>query len=127
MMNQNKTLMLTLVISGAFFVAGACPAGVEDAKGKWIGMGTVFDIHGEAQGNYRVEMENTIVSAGVLKSEATIRVADGKQIKIAQTITDRARGFAIVSSVGNGGGYCFGADLCEAYVSDGPRAYASTF
>lgn len=89
-------------------------------SGTWKGDGALFDRDGKWLSNYSFEVINTQLSPNEFKSEVTVHLPDGKVLQVSQTMTKTGENsFGIVSTQGNGGGYCFGEGLCQLYISMG--------
>ena len=125
-----KTPMLVataafLVISSsfAFALASADKAAID----KWAGSGTSYTPQGAALSTYQLNVENTELAPQVIQSVATAVGSDGTTKVINQKITTTANHFKTDSNLGQGGGSCYGADLCESYIAgQNGVAYATT-
>jgi hypothetical protein len=123
--HDKKTVLLAL-LAGLASVSSLA-AGVVDGAGAWQGDGTTYDVSGAQAGSFGVRMESRATDAHTLETRGTITLADGKAHTFFQKLSDADRGFAIESDLGNGGGYCFGNDLCESYIDAGNgHGYAIT-
>jgi hypothetical protein len=94
---------------------------------KWTGTGSVFTPEGQRLEGYRVDVENTRLGAGVIQSDVTLTLDDGTKRVTSQKLTFKGSKWLTESTVGKGGGACYGLDLCENRISDGAgREFATT-
>jgi hypothetical protein len=125
-----KSLRIMALSVGLIGVACLAPAlgfaGVVSGAGTWTGTGAAFGRDGKLGGAFQVELVSTALDEHSVANQLKIILPDGQVKTITQTIRDRENGFAIESSQGNGGGYCFGDGLCECYVGDDEHGFATT-
>lgn len=117
-----KSLILFAALVAALVPALAQAATVE----KWAGTGAEYTPDGKQVSVYEITVVNTIDGTHV-HSEATVVPASGPQRVITQDLTIKGAGWTDISSLGKGGGACYGQDICESYLAgEGGRAYATT-
>jgi len=122
-MKTRRITITAFALVTAFAMSGS--AQLKNASGtgatttKWVGQGTASAPDGTPQGNYQVSVVVNSSASGDSDSVATITLPSGKIETITQKITKNANGsYSIVSSLGKGGGACYGNGLCEFYIEE---------
>ncbi len=87
------------------------------AVSKWSGTGAAYSPDGVQLGTYDISVVNTDFPGNLVQSETTITASNGEKKIISQKITMNGTSWSDESSLGNGGGACYGKDLCENYIS----------
>lgn len=114
-MKVQYKILGTLVLSSILSMATSAQTGSQ----LWHGTGTVFLPGGQKQGSYSVDVAIQQITANVTTSKATVTMSDGSTETITQTMTKAADGSVqIKSSEGQGGGACYGENLCEFYIEN---------
>lgn len=117
--------MKTQILSAALFLV-ASQAIASGPVEKWTGTGATFTPDGQRLESYKVDVDNTHLGAGVIKSEITIILEDGTKKLASQKLTFKGSKWAVDSNLGKGGGACYGLDICENHISDGAGREFST-
>lgn len=135
-MKTNRILFGLLSLGGAAALSCAafafCPnlahAESPDGLGTWDGSGVVTEIGNKHVGEFTAVVTRSARGDGVVRTDGTIRTADGRELTFWQEKTDRGNGaFQLVSDKGAGGGCCFANGMCQSLESkDGGHAFAST-
>lgn len=111
----------------AMMTSPAALAGVAGGAGTWTGTGAVYDSQAREISPFKVQMVSRAPDANSLETTITVTLPDGQTRRFTQRLHDQDRGFSIESDFGKGGGACFGAGLCEAYIAgQGGKAQAIT-
>lgn len=115
-----KALTLTLIALGF-------TATVQAATETWEGNGTLFDQKGQAQGSYRLLVENT-QQGNEIQNHVTVTLADGSVREENCQMTKREAGhWNMQCGNDRGGGSCLSEGLCISYVgNENGRGYATT-
>ncbi len=114
------------VVGAALVTSVSSFAGVTSGAGTWKGFGAKFDRNGSQVGEFAIEMVSEAVGKHELKSKITVTIKDHSETHV-QTLKDSGNnGFDIESDHGEGGGYCFGKGLCEAYMGTQTHGFAIT-
>ena len=121
-----KKLIMIAIVGQSLLISLGANASVTDGKGTWKGTGAAFSLQGQKLGKFQIDMTSEAVSATELKSTVTIKTGPDTKT-YSQVLSDAgANAFHIESSQGNGGGFCFGKGLCEAYLGTASEGYAIT-
>jgi len=127
MERKMKTLTKAICSLAFIFSATGFAAPQKDCVQKWTGTGTIFGADGREEGSYNIEVINTESSDHIITSERRMTDSAGHTEVVTLKITENERGFTIESELGNGGGRCYGKDLCESYIaSENGCAFATT-
>jgi hypothetical protein len=118
-----KHLFTTILVATVLGATSGFATGVTDSAGRWQGKGTSFGLDGAPIGSFSIGEVSEANGDHRLESKITI-LADGQAQTFQQVLEDADRGFHITSDQGNGGGYCFGQGLCEAYLGTADHGYA---
>jgi hypothetical protein len=121
-----KNIVMGIVLGTSLLSSAPSYAGVTDAAGTWAGAGAAFNADGTKDGDFSVNIVSQAVGDHELDSTIAITVS-GKTERFHQKLTDSGdNGFLIKSDQGNGGGFCLGKGLCEAYLGTREHGYAVT-
>jgi hypothetical protein len=99
-----------------------------DGLGTWEGSGVASDVGGTQAMPFTVTMVRKSLGNGVVRSDGTLHMKDGKDITFWDEYEDHPGGACrITSSMGAGGGRCFANHMCQTYTerADG-HAFATT-
>jgi hypothetical protein len=129
-----KTTFLVALVGVSLTLLCALPIALARADasseglGVWEGSGNASDAGGTQQMPFTVTMVRRLLSNGVVRSDGTLHMSDGRDITFWDEHESRAGGACrMTSSMGAGGGRCFPNHMCQTYTerADG-HAFATT-
>ena len=118
-----NTKVATLISALALVFLSAVARG----DSKWIGQGEEYSPDGALLGKYSVEVVIANTSEQTVHSTTTISAEGNAPRIIEQTLEMKGTSWSETSTLGKGGGACYGGQMCEDYlVGSDDLAYATT-
>jgi len=111
-MNPKKGLVRA-IIGSAFLLGADARADMLGGLGKWQGAGSFFEADGRPAGDFSVELTRTALDPQTVETRGQATLASGQVVAFEQRMSGHGAQFSLESDRGRGGGFCFGAGLCQ--------------
>jgi hypothetical protein len=93
-------------------------ANVAGMAGTWNGTGTSYTLTGDNQGDYAVQITDTLQADGSILSSVEVAIPGNASKQYEMQFKDSGKGFTMSSAQGSGGATCLERGLCEGYFGD---------
>lgn len=121
-----KIVLALSTLAASLSVTSLASAEGAMGVGTWEGSGNVVLRDGKNVSSFDVTIVRKAAGENKVRADGIVKLPNGREIRFWQEFDGGPNGFRIVSDRGNGGGRCFGNDMCQLYEeTKGGHAFAT--